>query len=127
MSGFSPLRQWVLHRVSFDPRIDDFRLDGAIASPMRPFMVVGKAAAFHFRPRLAGISALPEAAAGTTALEEVGPAHTLPARRPERLIVDGSMARSTKPALSLMNFTRRQVIPPSVLLYIPLSGLFAQV
>ncbi|CAA9358627.1 MAG: hypothetical protein AVDCRST_MAG40-3336 [uncultured Gemmatimonadaceae bacterium] len=75
--------------VGLDERVDHARVGGRGREPDAPLHHRREAAAAHLGPRLPRVGALPERRAGPAALEEVGPAHPLPARRPERVRVVG--------------------------------------
>ena len=74
-------------RIRFHPRVNDLRIGWGECDADASLHRLGKAAATHFAPGCAGIRCLPKSAPGTTALQEVGTAHPLPARSIESVVI----------------------------------------
>src|SRR6266516_1682781 len=95
---------------------------GAIASPMRPFMVSGKP------PPLTSVHVLPPSVVFQSALPGPPEFRKYGSRWRCQLVAksnsgfEGSIATSMKPARSEMNLMSCHVCPPSVVLYRPRSG-----
>src|SRR5215213_4278449 len=91
-------------------------LDGAIARPMRPLVTSGKPppfTSFHVSPPSVDFHS---AEPGPPLLRKYGPRTRSQLDAYSTLGSRGSITRSTKPALSLTNLTRRHDLPPSVVL-----------
>src|SRR5215218_5232690 len=90
--------------------------------PIRPFIVSGKP------PPLISAQVSPASVLfqrplpGPPLFRKWGPRTRSQLDAHSTLLSLGSIARSTKPALLLMNLTSRHVVPPSILLYKPRSG-----